>query len=496
MASWRAPAMFKGSLSNRLRSARASRSGFGTLAKTRLSYAHEKSMPARAPALAREACALPRASLAALVIFSFISMSAANVSGQDEKPSLSAAQSDPVRLGWMQGFPPPPDKVLKASDGSFFKFPALRYSVALMRQFLPTVNVSHGLEAPAPLTYALDTNIDALTFRPTGSDQSMTWEESLEKNYTDGILILHRGRVVYERHFGALTAMGQHAAMSVTKSFTGTLASILVAEGRLKPDAMVTDYVPELKSSAFGDATVRQVMDMTTALKFSEDYANPKAEIWMYSNAGNPLPQPKNHQGPIGYFAALQTIEKQGEHGKAFGYKTPNADALGWIISRATGKSVAQLLSELIWSRIGMEQDAYYQIDELGIPFAGGGLSAGLRDMARFGELLRNKGKWHGEQIFPAAAVEDIEKGGSKEAFDKSDHPGLPGWSYRDMWWITENEDGAFAARGVHGQTIYVDPKAEMVLVRFASHPVAANSANDPTSLPAYAAVAAYLMEK
>ncbi len=277
---------------------------------------------------------------------------------------------------------------------------------------------------------------------------------------------------------------------------TGTLASILVAEGRLKPDALVTDYVPELKGSVFGDATVRQVMDMTTALKFSESYADPDAEIWSYSAAGNPLLKARDYSGPIGYFAALQTIAKQGEHGEAFGYKTPNADALGWIISRASGKSVAQLLSDLIWSRVGMEQDAYYQVDELGIPFAGGGLSAGLRDMARFGELLRNKGKWHGEQIFPPAAVEDIEKGGSKEAFAKSAHPELPGCSYRDMWWITENADGAFAARGVHGQTIYIDPKAELVLVRFASHPIAANSANDPTSLPAYAAVAAYLMEK
>lgn len=189
-------------------------------------------------------------------------------------------------------------------------------------------------------------------------------------------------------------------------------------------------------------------------------------------------------------------MEKQGEHGVAFGYKTPNADALGWIISRATGVSVAQLLSDKIWSRIGMEQDAYYQVDELGIPFAGGGLSASLRDMARFGELIRNKGQWNGEQIFPSTAVDDIEKGGSKDAFAKSGHPELPGWSYRNMWWITENSHGAFAARGVHGQTIYIDPKAEMVLVRFASHPIAGNSANDPTSLPAYAAVAEYLSKK
>lgn len=284
--------------------------------------------------------------------------------------------------------------------------------------------------------------------------------------------------------------------MSVTKSFTGTIASILVAEGILDETKLVVHYVPELKNSAYADATIRQVMDMTTGLKYSENYADPNAEIWEYSAAGNPLPKAKDYKGPVGYFQYLETVKKQGEHGEIFGYKTVNADALGWIIARASGKSVSDLLSEKIWNRLGMEQDAYYQVDEMGIPFAGGGLSTGLRDMARFGETLRNKGRWQGKQIFPKSAVEDIEKGGSKEAFAKSDHPELKGWSYRNMWWITHNKNGAYAARGVHGQTIYIDPKAEMVLVRFASHPIAANSANDPTSLPAYAAVAEYLIKK
>ena len=143
-----------------------------------------------------------------------------------------------------------------------------------------------------------------------------------------------------------------------------------------------------------------------------------------------------------------------------------------------------------------MEQDAYYQVDGKGIAFAGGGFNAGLRDLARFGELIRNKGMYNGKQIIPAKSVLDIEKGGDKSAFAKSDHPDLKGWSYRNMWWMTENKDGAFAARGVHGQTIYINPAAEMVIVRMASHPIAGNAANDPTSLPAYQAVADYLKMK
>lgn len=432
-----------------------------------------------------------------LFVSAFLGLSAFSPesSAQTQITFQSARESDPIKMGWMQGFPPPKDRRLNFADGSFFEFPALRWSVAHMREFMPTVAVSRGLGAPAPLPYRPDPRIDSITFRPLNATKDMTWEESLWQNYTDGILVLHRGRIVYERYFGALAPAKKHAAMSVTKSVTGTLGAVLVAEGKLDENRRVAEYIPELKNSAFGDATVRQVLDMTTALQFSEEYANPKAEIWEYSAAGNPLPKPRDYRGPVGYYAALQVIKKTGTHGEAFGYKTPNSDVLGWLIVRASGKAVDELLSERVWSKIGMEQDGYYSVDELGTPFTGGGFNAGLRDLARFGELIRNHGRWDGTQVLPARAIEEIAAGGNQAVFAKSGHSGLPGWSYRDMWWHTGNAHGAFAARGVHGQTIYIDPKAEMVIVRFASHPLAANSANDPTSLPAYEAVARYLME-
>lgn len=408
---------------------------------------------------------------------------------------LSAEASDPRVMGWMQGFPPSRDRLLSAGDGSFFEFPALRWSVVHMREFLPTVNVSRGLTDRVPLEYALDSGIDTVTFTPWGSDARMTWAASLPVNYTDGILILHRGKVVYERYFGELAPDRVHAAMSVTKSFTGLLAAMLAVEGRLDPSAPVTQYVPELAGSAFGDARVRDVMDMTTCLDYSEDYADPEAEVWQYAVASNPLPKPAGYDGPVGTTAYLQTLRPDPacRVGAVFAYKTPNADALGWIVARATGKSVATLLSERIWSRIGMEQDAYFQVDGTGMPVAGGGLSAGLRDMGRFGQLLLDGGRWQAHQVLPPAVVADIRVGGSRNAFAQSGHPALEGWSYRNMWWVTHNANGAFTARGVHGQTIYIDPAADMVIVRFASHPMAGNGANDSTSLPAYQAVADYL---
>lgn len=416
-------------------------------------------------------------------------------SGQDATP-LSAEQSDPRTLGWMQGFPPPEDKIIRFSDSDYFSFPKSRWTVCHFRQLMPTTNVSRGLGAPATLERKIDPAIDAVTFRPTGADRDMTWLQSLSANYTDGIVVLHKGVLVYEHYSGCLTEAGQHGAMSVTKSLTGLLGEVLIAEGVLDEKAKVATVVPELAQSAFGDATIRQVLDMTTGLRYSEDYADPNADVWIYSAAGNPLPKPEGYTGPRSYFDYLKTVVKQGEHGPAFGYKTINSDALGWVIARASGKSVADLLSERIWSKIGAEQDAYYTVDSTGTPFAGGGLNAGLRDVARIGQLLLDDGMAGGQRLIPQKAIDSIRGGGDKAAFEKGGYPALKGWSYRAMWWITHNANGAFMARGVHGQAIYIDPSADMVIARFSSHPVAGNAANDPTSLPAYEAVARHLIEQ
>jgi CubicO group peptidase (beta-lactamase class C family) len=407
-----------------------------------------------------------------------------------------AVASDPVALGWMVGSPPPADKVVKFADGSSNRFPQTRWAYSNVRQLVPTSNVSRGSGPVSVLPRAERDDIDAITFRPLGSTETMTWAQSLGANYTDGIVVLHKGRIVYERYSGVLKPAGHHIAMSVTKSFFGTIGQMLVADGAIDENAPVSKYVPELKDGAFGDATIRQLLDMTTGLRYSENYADPKAEIWAHVMAGSLLPKPPGYQGPGTYYEFLQTVKKEGEHGQLFAYKTVNSDALGWVIRRVTGKSVGENLQERIWGKLGAEQDAYFAIDTVGNEFAGGGLNASLRDMARFGEMMRLDGRFNGQQIVPKKVVDDIRNGGNKEHFAKAGFTLLPGWSYRDMWWVTHNEHGAYTARGVNGQVIYIDPKAEMVIARFGSHPLAANAFNDPTSLPAYHALAKHLMAK
>ncbi len=407
----------------------------------------------------------------------------------------NAIDSDPQRLGWMVGAPPPPDKRVRFADGSMMRFPQNRWANSHYRNLVPTKVVSRGQGPVAPLPRAERYDLDAVRFVPIGAKEPMSWAESLLANYTDGIVVLHRGQIVYERYLGALDADMPHIAFSVTKSFVGTIAACLVHEGQLDDAAPVAHYVPELAHSAFGDATVREVMDMTTGLQYSEVYTDPQAEIWAHARAGGLIARPAGYQGPDDFYAYLQSVQKQGAHGANFSYKTVNTDTLGWIIRRITGLSLADNLSQRIWSRLGAEQDAYITVDTAGTEFAGGGLNTTLRDLARFGEMMRNGGRVLNEQLVPQVVVDGICRGADPAKFVAAGYHTLPGWSYRSMWWISHNPHGAYMARGIHGQAIYIDPAAEMVIARYGSHHIAGNLGIDPHSLPAYHAMALHLLQ-
>ena len=414
-------------------------------------------------------------------------------------PSAAAAwpdaeATDPARLGWMVGAPPPADKIVRVADMSHFQFPRTRWTFAHIRQLLPSTQIWRGDGPVSALLRAERDDLDGIGFTPIGGGAPMTWAESLAANYTDAICVLHRGRIVQERYFGVMAPHRVHMAMSVTKSYVGTLGAMLVHEGLLDEQALVPSVIPELADSAYGDARIRDVLDMRIGLAYSEDYADPNAGIWEHARAGGTFPRPPGYSGAQSYFEFLRRLRKEGPHGAGFAYKTPSTDVLGWLARRASGRSLGELLAERFWQPLGCEQDAAMLVDPEGTEFAGGGLNPALRDMARFGEAMRLGGRFNGRQIVPEAVVEDIRRNGSVEAFRSSGPPTLPGGAYRNMWWITNNEHGAYAARGIHGQAIYVDPAAEMVIARFASHPLAANVHLDPTSLPAFHALARHLM--
>ena len=430
---------------------------------------------------------LPRSAIAIAML-----LGAATLHGAT--PPLSAEESDPVRMGWMVGSPPPPDRIIRYEDDSYFRFPMTRWSFSHMRELVPAANVPRGDGPVAALPRAERSDLDSVTFLPIGASRTMTWKESLAANYTDGIVVLHRGRIVYEKYFGALSGDRQHIAFSTTKSFFGTIAAALIVEGKLDPTATVGHYLPELKDSGFADATLGQVLDMTTALDYDEHYDSPQSKFYDWWRAIAVGPRPAGFSGPRNEPEYLATVRRDGAHGKAFVYRSINTAVLGWVIARVSGKRADEVLTERLWSRLGMEGDGAILVDSIGTPLAAGGLNARLRDMARFGEMIRLNGRFNGQQVMPAAAIEDIRRGASPEAFATAGYKTLPGWSYHRQWWVSHDDHGTFMARGIHGQAIYIDPAAEMVIARFASHPLAGNVNLDPTSLPAYRAVADFLM--
>lgn len=406
-----------------------------------------------------------------------------------EDASFGAA--DPEFLGLMKGSPPPQERIVSFANGSFRNFPELRWSWSNVRQLVPTVNVWRG-PGPASELPRAEHELGKIA-SVTMDGKAMTFERMLAATYTDGIAVLHRGRLIYERYFGALKAHKPHIAMSATKSVLGILAGILIAQGKIDPEAPVVEYVPELEASAFGDALVGEVMDMTTGLKYTEIYSDKNSDVWSLRRANGMAPIEPGYDGPTTIYDLLCAQKKQGEHGRVFAYKTVNSDVLAWICRRASGMSLADLVSERIWIPMGAEEDAYFHVDRIGTESGGGGLSTTLRDLVRFGEIIRNQGHFNGKQIVPTSVIADIARGGNREKFKPAGYATLPGASYRNQWWVTHNAHGAYMARGIHGQGIYVDPKAELVIARYASHPIAANAANDPITLPTYMALAVEL---
>jgi hypothetical protein len=404
-----------------------------------------------------------------------------------QTPALPSPESvDLNKLNYMSTFPPVGDQLINnANRGAF---PQMRWALQHAREFLPTRDVWRG-SGPASVLPTASRDLGKLMFEDDKGKQ-ISIEDWQQQTYTDGLIVLHKGKVVYESYRNQFKPQTPHLLFSVTKSFTGLLAAQLVHEGKIDANALVTKYVPELADSAWGDMTVQQVMDMTGAVRYREVYTDPTTEVFPYLFASNLLPAPKDYAGPKSIYEFLKTLKKEGEHGQGFVYRTVHSEVLGWIVSRVTGKHFSDLLSERVWNKLGMQEDAYLLVDSVGTPLQGAGLNATLRDLARFGEMLRRGGEYNGQRVFDKAVIDDLRKGGDREKFKAGGMPFRAGYSYHNQWWILHNADGAFEASGVNGQMVHINPAAEMVVVKLSSHPVAGAGFTHPLTLRAWDALA------
>jgi CubicO group peptidase (beta-lactamase class C family) len=347
--------------------------------------------------------------------------------------------------------------------------PHNRWSFQHIREILPTAEVWRG-RGPLREFARRDVDLDKLAVASV-DDQPSTLSAFLDETYSDGFLVIKDGAIVFERYFGGMTERSLHLSQSVAKSFTGMLSGILVGRGILDPSRLVAEYLPELAATGWNDASLQQVLDMTTGVRFSETYTDPYSDIGQMDVASGWKPAPPDCDPQFKWpqhvweqiLGLRETIRP---HGTAFEYRSVETDVLAFVMERVTGKRLPQLLSDELWQKMGAEENACFTVDSAGYALAEGGLNACLRDYGRFGQLILEGGG----EIIPSLWIEATRNGNHK-MFGGRYAETLPGGAYHNKFWIEDSKSRSIMARGVFGQLIYINWDYGMVMVKLSSWP-------------------------
>ncbi|PWK71613.1 serine hydrolase [Aminobacter sp. AP02] len=300
----------------------------------------------------------------------------------------------------------------------------------------------------------------------------------LQRSSADALVVMKKGRFVGDWFAPTMRSDARHVIFSISKSLTAILAGALEADGKLDPNAPVSTYVPEAKGSVYANATVRHVLDMTVSLDFEEAYLDQESLFARYRRAT--MWNPGGGTETLREF--LVTLQQLDEpHGRTFRYRSPNSDLLGIIVERASGQRYADLMSEKLWRPLGAKRDGFVTVDAEGSARAAGGISVAVRDLARVGEMMRQGGVAAGGRIVPQAWVDDTVHGGDAVAWQRGDMVNLfANGRYRNKWYQSGNASQAYCGIGIHGQWLYVDEKAEVVIAKMSSQ---ALPVDDPLDL-------------
>jgi len=353
--------------------------------------------------------------------------------------------------------------------------PGNHWSYQHTNRIFPSATISRGQGPIAPLEYALR-DLDAISFVHPATKARMSIAQMYAATDTDAFLVMKDGKIVTERYFNGMKPEDRHLLMSVSKSVLGALAGIIIDQGRLDPNALVTSYIPELKGSAYQGATVRNLLDMTVGMEFDEDYSSKTSDLYRLDESAGWVERGPN--APNGLHEYLATLTKRhGSHGSEFRYISANTDTMGWVLERATHTDYADIVSQELWSKLGAERDAYVLLDGFQAAYADPGLNMTLRDLGRFAQMVLQRGLYNGQQIVPGDWIEDIRHGGDPAAWKKGPEysyfrtlAGYENGSYRSYWYVADPRRGHITAIGLAGQLIIIDPKSNTIVVKFSSH--------------------------
>lgn len=368
----------------------------------------------------------------------------------------------------MSGFPPAEANLVTLAN--WRTAPFNKWAFQHVREIVPSVEIPN---APGDVWKLEPEPKDFAPFRFEHGGKPYSIDKFVGETDTDGLVILHRGKVILENYENGMTADTPHILMSVSKSLTAIVAGILVEQGKLDPEQEVVSIIPELKKSVYSDATVRHVLDMRVGIDFDEDYLATSGPIVEYRKATNWNPlSPGERPGDLRAFLA-SLKKRSGPDGGPFHYVSTNTDLLGWILERASGIRFADLLSALLWKPIGAQGSAYITVDRFGAPRCAGGICTTTMDLARVGQLIVQNGCRNGTPIISAGWIEDMLGGGDPKAWAAGDlisYFGDRPMHYRNKWYVLRDRDMALGL-GVYGQNVFIDRANELVIAKVSSQP-------------------------
>ena len=295
---------------------------------------------------------------------------------------------------------------------------------------------------------------------------SLDIDAYMQAQRSAALMVLHKGQVRLERYGLGFDSEGRWTSFSVAKSLTSTLVGMAVRDGHIKSmDDKVSNYIPEMKGSAYDDVSIRQLLTMTSGVAWNENYDDPKSDVAQFNKH-----KPKDGEDAV--VSYLRKLPRAVPAGTRWLYSTGETNLVGVLVARATKKTLSDYLSEKIWRPAGMAQQATWILSKTGQEISGCCLQAATQDFARFGQFILNGAQINGQPSLP--------EGWLQEATSARTGTGQPGRGYGYQWWTYD--DGSFAARGIFGQGIFVDPARQLVI---ASNANWSDNATDPTATAA-----------